>query len=108
MASTSPEKYTPPELKKVFQAIRSGLFGEKDLLMELIGTIENNNDWYLVTADFQAYIQAQKQVDATYLDKKQWTKMSILNALRTGKFSSDRTIEQYAEKIWNIKKVKVS
>jgi len=56
MASTSPENYTPPELKKVFQAIRSGLFGEKDLLMELIGTIENNNDWYLVTADFQAYI----------------------------------------------------
>ncbi len=76
--------------------------------MELIGTIQNNNDWYLVTADFQAYIEAQKQVDATYIDKKQWTKMSILNALRTGKFSSDRTIEQYAEKIWNIKKVKVS
>ena len=93
MASTSPENYTTPELKKVFQAIRSGLFGEKDLLMELIGTIENNNDWYLVTADFQAYIESQKEVDAAYLDKKKWTKMSILNALRTGKFSSDRTIE---------------
>lgn len=61
--------------------------------MELVGTIENNNDWYLVTADFQAYIKAQNEVDATYLDKKRWTKMSILNALRTGKFSSDRTIE---------------
>lgn len=108
MASTSPEEYTPPELKKVFQAIRCGVFGEKDLLMELVGTLENNNDWYLVTADFQSYIQAQNQVDATYRDKKKWAKMSILNALRTGKFSSDRTIEQYAQKIWNIKKMKVS
>jgi starch phosphorylase len=61
--------------------------------MELVGTISNNNDWYLVTADFQSYIHAQNEVDATYLDKKKWTKMSILNALRTGKFSSDRTIE---------------
>lgn len=52
MASTSPEVYTPPELKMVIQSIRTGTFGEKDLLMGLIGTIMNNNDWYLVTADF--------------------------------------------------------
>ena len=61
--------------------------------MELVSSIMNNNDWYLVTADFQSYIEAQKSVDAAYLDKKKWTKMSILNGLRTGKFSSDRTIE---------------
>jgi len=76
--------------------------------MGLIGTITNNNDWYLVTADFQSYIQSQKEVDETYLDRKKWTKMSILNALRTGKFSSDRTIEEYAHNIWNIKKIKVT
>jgi hypothetical protein len=52
MASTSPEVYTPPELKKIIQSIRMGNFGERDLLMDLMGTIMNNNDWYLVTADF--------------------------------------------------------
>ena len=76
--------------------------------MGLISTITNNNDHYLVTADFQAYIEAQKVVDETYLDKEKWTKMSIMNALRTGKFSSDRTIEEYAKNIWNINKVKVN
>jgi starch phosphorylase len=76
--------------------------------MGLVGTIMNNNDWYLVSADFQAYIAAQEKVDETYQNTKKWTKMSILNALRTGKFSSDRTIEEYAKNIWNLKKIKVS
>ena len=64
--------------------------------MSLMATIMNNNDWYLVSADFQSYIEAQKKVDAAYLDKKGWTKMSILNAVRSGKFSSDRTVEEYS------------
>lgn len=76
--------------------------------MSLVSTITNNNDWYLVSADFQSYIAAQKKVDETYLDKHKWTKMSIMNALRTGKFSSDRTIHEYAKHIWNIKPIKVS
>lgn len=52
MSTTSPEDYVPQPLKKVIQAIRAGTFGEKDLLLGLMGTILNNNDWYLVTADF--------------------------------------------------------
>jgi hypothetical protein len=52
MANTSPEDYTPPTLKKVIQAIRDGTFGDKDLLLNLLSTILNNNDWYLLTADF--------------------------------------------------------
>lgn len=91
----------------MIQAIRQGTFGEKDLLMQLVSTITNNNDWYLVSADFKSYIEAQKVVDKTYQDKEKWTQMSILNALRTGKFSSDRTIEEYAKNIWNLKKIKV-
>ena len=75
--------------------------------MQLVSTITNNNDTYLVTADFQSYIAAQNRVDETYKNKEKWTKMSILNALRTGQFSSDRTIDEYAKKIWNVKKVKV-
>ena len=63
MYKVSPEDYIPPELKKVIQSIRAGTFGERDLLMNLISTITNNNDTYLVSADFQAYIAAQKVVD---------------------------------------------
>ena len=63
MSTTGPEEYLPAELKKAIQAIRSGMFGEKDLLMGLVGTITNNNDWYLVSADFQAYIKEQEHVD---------------------------------------------
>lgn len=59
MATSSSEDYAPAQLKKVIQAIRLGTFGEKDLLMGVIGTIMNNNDWYLVTADFVSYIEAQ-------------------------------------------------
>lgn len=56
METTSSEEYVPPQLKKVIQAIRAGTFGEKDLLLGLVGTILNNNDVYLVSADFVAYI----------------------------------------------------
>ena len=71
--------------------------------MKLISTITNNNDWYLVSADFESYIQTQEkvlfyfiQIDAAWKLKEEWTKKSILNSLRTGKFSSDRTIKEYA------------
>ncbi len=59
MSTSSAEDYVPAELKKVIQAIRFGTFGEKDLLMGLVGTILNNNDWYLITADFVSYLKAQ-------------------------------------------------
>lgn len=59
MSNTSPEEYIPPQLKKVVQAIRAGTFGQKDLLMSLVGTIYNNNDWYLISFDFVEYIKTQ-------------------------------------------------
>lgn len=62
MSKSSPEEYLSANLKRVIQVIRSGMFGEKDLLMSLISTITNNNDWYLLSADFESYIQAQDLV----------------------------------------------
>jgi glucan phosphorylase len=59
MSTTSPDKYIPNSLQKVFQAIREGMFGEREILMSVISTISNNNDWYLITSDFDAYIKMQ-------------------------------------------------
>ena len=62
MSTSSPEKYIPASLQKVFQAIREGMFGERDILMKVISTISNNNDWYLLSADFDEYIKTQELV----------------------------------------------
>ena len=64
-------------------------------------------DSYLVFADYQAYVNSQEQVSEAYKDRDNWTRKSILNTARMGKFSSDRAIWEYCEKIWNAKPVKV-
>jgi starch phosphorylase len=64
------------------------------------------SDYYLLGPDFGSYLEAQAQVDATYKDQAKWTKMSILSSAGCGKFSSDRTIREYAEQIWNVKPCK--
>jgi len=63
MSTTSPDKYIPSQLQKVFQVIREGMFGERETLMKVLSTISNNNDWYLITADFEEYIKMQEQVN---------------------------------------------
>jgi glycogen phosphorylase len=61
------------------------------------------HDEYLLLADYRAYIEAQDEVDTAYRDVERWSRMSILNAARCGFFSSDRTIQQYADDIWHVK-----
>ena len=115
VAQTKAEGYRPrdhyeanPALKQVLDQISSGLFcpGEPDLFKPLVESLLNE-DTYLLLADYQAYMDAQARVSEAYQDQTSWTKMSILNALRTAKFSSDRTIAEYCSEIWDTKAVPI-
>ena len=66
-----------------------------------------NVDYYCLFADYESYIQTQDNVSRIFTQKDEWTKKSILNVARMGKFSSDRSIQQYAELIWKVKPCKI-
>lgn len=88
-------------LKEAIDLIAAGAFsnGDKMLFRPLVDHLLQWDE-YLVLADYQSYIDCQKRVDATYPETKKWTAMSILNVARMGKFSSDRSIREYCERIW--------
>jgi starch phosphorylase len=97
-----------PELREVIELVRNGYFsrGDTELFHPLIDGLLHH-DPYLALADFAAYADCQRGVDGAYADREHWTRMSILNAARSGKFSSDRTIREYADGIWKVKPVPV-
>jgi starch phosphorylase len=88
--------------------IAGGVFsgGDKDLFKPFIDSLLSHDD-YMVLADYPSYIACQDEVCTLFRDKKRWTEISILNAARMGKFSSDRSIREYCEKIWNVKPVRL-
>ena len=95
-------------LREVIDLIRSGFFsrGDTELFRPLIDGLLYQ-DPYLLLADFQSYIDCQAKVSAAYGDAERWTRMSILNTARSGKFSSDRTIREYCADIWRVKSVPI-
>jgi starch phosphorylase len=95
------------ELKWALDMIASGYFSpdQADRFQPIVHALTRGGDRYLLLADYAAYIAAQEQVDALYRDPQQWTRRAILNVAGMGKFSSDRTIGEYAEKIWDAKPV---
>ncbi len=98
-----------PELKAVLDWLRSDAFtpGESGAFHPLVDSVLDGGDPFLVCADYAAYLEAQAKVDQTYRDRSLWAKMAILNTARVGKFSSDRTIRQYADEIWSLPSVPV-
>jgi glycogen phosphorylase len=95
-------------LKDVIDLIRSGFFsrGDPELFKPLIDGLLYQ-DPYLLLADFQSYVDCQNKVSEAYCDIERWTRMSILNTARSGKFSSDRTIREYCADIWGAKSVPI-
>ena len=106
----SPRKYYEEntELKKAIDQIRGGYFspGTPDLFYPVIDPLLAY-DTYFVLGDYASYVEAQEQVSREYRDEALWTRKAILNVARSGKFSSDRAVREYADKIWGIKPVPV-
>uniref|UniRef100_A0A8C3CPN8 Alpha-1,4 glucan phosphorylase n=1 Tax=Cairina moschata TaxID=8855 RepID=A0A8C3CPN8_CAIMO len=92
-----------PELKQAVDQIKSGFFSsnEPDLFKDVVNMLFHH-DRFKVFADYEAYVKCQEKVSELYLNSKAWTKMVIRNIAAAGKFSSDRTIKEYARDIWHV------
>ena len=97
-----------PQLREAVDLITSGHFshGDKQLFKPLVDSLLKY-DPYMLFADYRSYVECHEKVAQAYKDRDYWTRMSILNTARMGKFSSDRAIREYCEQIWNAKPVKV-
>jgi starch phosphorylase len=96
------------ELREALDLIADGHFsrGDRNMFRPLIDNLRQT-DPFLVLADYAAYVACQEEVSAAWQDARRWTRMSILNTARAGKFSSDRAIREYCEQIWKIHPVSV-
>ena len=97
-----------PELRQVLEMIAGGYFSPDDVhrFRPIVDALTGGGDHYLLLADYRAYIECQERVDVLYRDHEEWSRKAILNVAGMGKFSSDRSITEYAEKIWNVKPVR--
>ena len=98
-----------PELAAVLRLIADGTFshGDTEVFAPLVDNL-SNHDHFLVLADYADYIRCQETVNDTWNDTERWTRMSILNTARSGKFSSDRAIAEYCDEIWDVDRVTIS
>ena len=93
-----------PDIRRVMELLESGTFniGEPGVFDILIGGLRNPADQWLTLADLRSFIDVQREVNEAYKDQENWNRMSIINSATSGHFSSDRTIGQYANEIWNV------
>ena len=95
-------------IKNILDSLFSGEWTnyKPDRFRMIFDEIMNNHDNYFILKDFDSYVKAQEKVEQLYKNKAGWQRMCLMNIANSGKFSSDRTIKQYAEEIWGLKKVK--
>lgn len=99
--------YVGSRLRRVLNALLGGQFGDINMARGILEGLPNGIDHYIVCHDFYSYLDAQERVDACYRDYRRWTKMAIIGVAKSGFFSSDRTIRQYAQEIWKVEPVSI-
>jgi starch phosphorylase len=95
------------DFRRVMQLLESGHFSqfEPGIFAPIVASIRNPQDPWMTAADFRSYVEAQNQAGAAYRDRERWVRMSILNTAASGRFSTDRTIEEYNREIWRLDQV---
>ncbi len=101
---------TDPELKQAIDMIAGGFFPSRGgaTFDDITKGLLDRGDQYFLLADYADYVGSQKRVSLAYRNKEEWTRKSILNVAKMGKFSSDRTIQEYSQKIWGVNSVEVT
>ncbi|MBB5174736.1 glycogen/starch/alpha-glucan phosphorylase [Texcoconibacillus texcoconensis] len=95
---------TDPRIKRILDQMHNGTFGrEERAFKDLYYNLLYHNDPYFVLKDFDAYIETHELVERAYRNRGEWTQMNVANIAYSGKFSSDRTIQEYASQIWKLK-----
>jgi len=103
------ERYhAQPELRRTLDMIRDGRFSpdQPDLFQPVVTSLLDKGDPYFLLADYAEYVACQDRVSETYRDSEEWTRKSIRNVARMGRFSTDRTIREYADEIWGVTPVR--
>jgi starch phosphorylase len=101
---------TNQDLRLVLTQLINGFLSPEnpELFREIYDSLLNGGDEYFVLKDFDSYAQTHRRIVEAYKNREEWTKMQIMNVAKSGKFSSDRTIKEYAEEIWNLEPIHVS
>ena len=96
-----------PEIALALDMIRRNVFSllNPGLFDPILRSLLDYNDYYMLLADLRSYCEAQDRVDATYRDRSKWNRMSLVNIARSGYFSSDRAVAEYARDIWHVNPV---
>ncbi len=92
------------ELGEVLRQVRDGVFSPRDLrrFAPVVNALTGDGEQFLCLADYEDYLDTQERVDEAYADREQWTRMAVINTLSMGRFSSDRAIREYAERVWEL------
>jgi starch phosphorylase len=99
-----------PSLKKVLDQIAEGEFSpvNRDLFKPIVDDLLNQGDRYMLLADYASYVACQEEVGSLYRDREEWARRAILNTAGMGKFSSDRSVAEYAMNIWDVQTLAVN